>query len=693
MTTTRSQATDAVVAGPDMKAPKVWSHMIESGLIVGVAVFLFALTKIGAIPAAILTAVIAWPLGAGIAIRSADTPVSIYMIAAGLMAPAWMAYAKLAGVWHWPAIVSLVAVTVLLMVAGGMVWERHAAENRRADASAAAYAAAAVLRNIDSCFAKIGYPKVRATRIDSGRAGREIHLRLPDDGSVTLSTLRTLAERLSASLKMDAAAISFEGGSHGGQAVMVLDDTDVFDETIPFPEHQEWLDINKPIAVGMAALGEIGYLLFQEVATFLTGIRGWGKTNLLNVLIAQFSSCTNVVIWCIDLGGGGLAAPWVQPWVDDQILGDGTTCPRPVIDWIATTRGEAYEMFKAADRLITARREGLTRRMKIIPNRGKPAVILLGDEVATIFMQDGVREKQKMAEVSNIQMVAWANDITRLGRPAAVDPIWTTQRGTASMAGSMDLKSQCGQRIALGQAAEMDARAAVPDSEAAVKAISQLRHKGTGLIWLMGDPQKPKRLRVWKFFRLDTSVDEDHAKVTRIATRNSSAYIRASFDAADLAALGEPYTNRWENSELFRRIAPEPPAAAEQPAAAPGTTATAVVDRDAEKRAQLDMFDSMVSKDPELSGLKNFAGGFTAHGDMPPWRMRAHAIIAEKRIMGVATGEIRIQLKKEGFLNPQTNQPYTRETISRALAKDRDAGLISSKHDRWYPPMDIPPQP
>jgi hypothetical protein len=678
MTTTRSQPTPAKSLDPASR--HVWTNMIETGLAVGVALFLFALTKIHAFPAGALALVLSGSIAAGISIRSKSSPVVICAVAVAVTVPGWLVYAKLTGVWHWPALVSLVAVVGAVIVAGGLVWERHDMENRQASNRAATFAAAAARRKLIAAFTRIGLTDIQISRIEESRGNRIVYLRLPTDGSVTLNTLRTCVEKLCIPLKMDPGAITFEGGKHGGEVIMTLNEEDIFAETVLFPEHDEVLTITKPIPVGMAAVGALGRLLFREVATFLTGLRGWGKSNLLNVLIAQFSACEDAITWCVDLGGGSLSGPWIQPWINDEVLNNGAKGLRPCIDWVATTREEAYLMFKAADRLVEGRRNENAgkRRTKLVPSRAKPALVILGDEVADIFMLDAPREKQQLAGVSNVQMVAWANDITRKGRPSAVDPIWTTQRPTISQAGSGDLKSQCGLKITLGQMTEMDARSAVPDSDPAAKAIARLAHVGTGLIWQMGD--RDRKLKVWKFFRLDPGDEhpEDRAKVDRIAARCS--VIRPVFDEADLAVLGEDYAERWNRSELFQSLAPEPPATA---APAHSATATAVIDREAQKRAQLAEFQEMMGD--TLADLSTFAQGYTPQGNAPAWKLRAYALIAERALLGIATNEIFTILKKEGI-------GVDRSHIQRELGKDRDAGLLDSRNGRWYPKAAPPAQ-
>jgi hypothetical protein len=682
MTTTRSQPVKAPVPAPR----HIWKHVWEFGLAAGLITWLIPFIHISIIAAVVITAVISWGVAAGVAAASKSATVAVYILTAAIAPPAWVAGARLDGVWHWPATAALVAAVAAAMVAGGMVWERHAMERDAMSGRLAGEQETAELRRIERILSRVRLDGVEAAGMEVTRAGRCFRLKLPADGSVTLDTLRLAIPRLAVPLKTDEGAITFARGIHAGEALMTLDEDSILDEDVPLPENTAILTITKPLAVGMAAAGETGKLLFREIATLIHGIRGWGKSNLLNVLIAQFSSCVDVIIFCIDLSGGSLAGPWIQPWADDEVLRGGAGNLRPVIDWVATTREEAWEMLQAVDRLVRARREEnpAKRRVKVTPSADKPALMIIGDEVADIFGTDTPRSKQH--PVSNTQMVGTANDVTRQSRAAAVEPIWATQRPTISMTGSGDLKSQCGRRISLGQAAEADARSAIPDNDAAAKTIARLQFKGTALIWHAGS--HTKKLPVWKIFRLDPDPEEhpeDIEKLARIALRNSK--IRPVFDEADLAALGEAYQNRWERSRLFQAIAPEPPG--NVPEAPQEHTTAKTAGRAQQAKDDLAEFEALTRD--ETTGLGELAGygeGYTTHGQMPRWQIRMLTLIAERPHMGIPVYEIRSVLRREGFTN-RDGQEYSRETIQRALQDAREKGLVSNRHKRWYPGPDI----
>jgi hypothetical protein len=682
MTQTRSQP--AAVKTPVPEPRHVWRHAVEWTLVAGLVTFFIPFAHMPVLAAAIITVVAGGTVAGSVAMATHSPQLGLFACVAALAAAGWVTAAKLDGLWHWPVLAALVAAGGILLVAGGAFYDSHVADRRMAEEADASRAAMAECRKITAWFSKIGLDGVVAVSIEPARGSRKVSLRLPSNGSVTLTTLRMSIERLAVTMKADAASIAFDSGKHGGEAVMILDDGDILEEDVPFPEHTELLTITRPIAVAMASLGEMGKILFRELNAHLTGKTGSGKSNLLNVLIAQFSSCVDVIIFCIDLSGGSLASPWIKPWIDDEVLNGGQDNLRPVIDWVATTREEAWEMLCAVDRLVTSRREenGAKGRSKLTPHNKKPAVIFIGDEVVDVLGQNVPRAKQTVR--SNDQMIGMATEITRQDRAAAISAIWATQRPTVTMAGSGDLKSQCDLRISLGQVAEMDAASAVPDDNYAAKLIARLRHPGTGLVVRGGD--KPKSAKVWKFFRLDPDPDpesghpEDVAKIARIATRNSRH--RPVFDEADLLALGDAYRDRWEKSPLFQRVAPDAPAAgAGAPAAQPAAATTAVIDREAEKRADLEAFNELVGSDPDLATLSKLGAGFTRTGDMQPWQLRMYALLAETPLMGMSTGEIRIKLGKDGY-------DLTREHISKTLARDAQKGIVRSKGKnsatRWF---------
>ena len=122
------------------------------------------------------------------------------------------------------------------------------------------------------------------------------------------------------------------------------------------------LSIDNPIPIGVYEDGQVCSVTLREMATLIVGLRGSGKSNLLNVLLAQLARCADVLIFAIDLKGGRMAAPWIEPWLDHRT-------PRPVVDWLATDREEAERMLRA---LLRAGRPGPGRAAAARRSRPRP---------------------------------------------------------------------------------------------------------------------------------------------------------------------------------------------------------------------------------------------------------------------------------------------------------------------------------
>jgi hypothetical protein len=119
------------------------------------------------------------------------------------------------------------------------------------------------------------------------------------------------------------------------------------------------------------------------------------------------------------------------------------------------------------------------------------------------------------------------------GRSEAIDLIMATQRGTVTMTGSADLKSQCALRIGLGVASEADARLIIPDDVRIATDLARLRHPGTGIV----QQGKDGRVVPVKFYRIE------HEAISPIAERYGQ--IRPGPDKLLEDALGEDYATRW----------------------------------------------------------------------------------------------------------------------------------------------------
>ncbi len=272
-----------------------------------------------------------------------------------------------------------------------------------------------------------------------------MHLRLPGSGRVTFQTLAGAADRLEIAARLRHGSLRFERGRQAHQVILHVAERDVLARTVLLPDMQTPLSITRPIPLGLYQDGRTCAVTLREIATLIVGLRGSGKSNLLNVLLAQLARCPDVLIFAIDLKGGRMAAPWIQPWLAQRAAA-------PVIDWLATDREEAELMLRALVRAVDARARSCSGGEKITPSVRQPAILLVCDEVAVILGIGTGGPRLSEGGVTNVTLAGLATRLVMTGRSEAIDLVMATQRGTVTMTGSADLKSQCALRIGLGVA-------------------------------------------------------------------------------------------------------------------------------------------------------------------------------------------------------------------------------------------------
>jgi hypothetical protein len=129
------------------------------------------------------------------------------------------------------------------------------------------------------------------------------------------------------------------------------------------------------------------------------------------------------------------------------------------------------------------------------------------------------------------------------GRSEAIDLVMATQRGTVTMTGSADLKSQCALRIGLGVSSEADARLIIPDNVRIAADLAGLHHPGSGIV----QQGRTGRVLPVKFYRIE------HEEIGPIAER--SGWLRPEPDPLVAQALGDDYRTRWARYRARSRAA------------------------------------------------------------------------------------------------------------------------------------------
>lgn len=155
--------------------------------------------------------------------------------------------------------------------------------------------------------------------------------------------------------------------------------------------------------------------------TLIAGMKGSGKSGLLNRIWAHLALSDDVVQLGIDLKGGVELGPW-----------------RKLFHRIATSRAEAIEMIKMVEMLIDQRNRLMAQRgwksWKGSPEN--PWVCLSIDEAASLLGGS--------ATTKEIDRIA---EICRKGRAAGIAVIFATQYPTLEALGSSQIRAQIDQRF------------------------------------------------------------------------------------------------------------------------------------------------------------------------------------------------------------------------------------------------------
>jgi hypothetical protein len=610
----------------------LWQHAFESGLLASGAVLVLAL-----VGPALGLHVWQLALAEGIAgfvtalcvLKATDSmPLAFFWFFTGVWAAGWTVLAHFMETWSKASLGVLGAGFVICTPWGMFLWSSYREELARHQNKTRAISAGLEHESWRKRFEEVELGGVLITKIEPTFAGRDIQLRLPMHGRISLSTLKAHVERIETACNMREGTIRFSKGPTRGTAIMHLAEKDVLSQDVPFPMDLMHRTINEPFPIGMLENGEYAQVLFREVAGLIVGVRGGGKSNLINVLIAQLAQCVDCVIWMIDLKGGRAAAPWLEPWVADN---SGRT--RPVLDWVATTPEEAEAMLDCFNAWIDLRSRNAGGKEKVVPSPKEPAIVLVVDEMAKVFGQ-GFGNKAG-AGITNNQLANKAKAAVITGRSEAMDPVFATQRGTVTMTGDGDLKSQLQLRIGLGCTTSSDGGTVFPGDVQAQRRLVQLaKIPGAGVI------EHDEELTPFKIFRIDPDAG-DIKQVAEWCSRNTAAAPEEML----VKAGGEIYDERWSvrGQDLIEQVA----------------------------RRQL-------PEDEDLT-FEEITRGLESES-VNPIRTRVRDFVITAGTVGVSPARCRQLLEKAGYREDKDAPPDeklpTRETIQRWLSADAGSGMF-----------------
>ena len=332
----------------------------------------------------------------------------------------------------------------------------------------------------------------------------------------------------------------FEMGAHAGSVVLNVFERDILAEIRPYPFETGPKSIHDPMKLGEFATGEVCVVTFRELAELLVGIKGRGKSALINTHLAHLTGCVDAVVWMMDGKGGETAMPWLQPFLE-AVKQDHVPNARAALDWVAITEPEYDAMLIAAREVSKFRtKAGMT---PLVPTRERPSVIMIVEE-ASVITGTGNYGNVKRADLAREGVVT--------GRSSAVDWLLASQRATVTMLGSGDMKSNLDLRIGMGVTDAYDARDIFSDGKLAASLYALGDDPNYRGVFLMQAPGS-RRVMPAKGYWIEPSA------VPGIAARNAVFRPMLDRETANavherLEQLGVPggYYGRWDR--LFETL-------------------------------------------------------------------------------------------------------------------------------------------
>ncbi|WP_112134479.1 hypothetical protein [Glycomyces dulcitolivorans] len=219
-------------------------------------------------------------------------------------------------------------------------------------------------------------------------------------------------------------------GYHVGRVRLTCSRRSILADVLPMPPAPaDPRSILDPLAVGRFEDGEVAAEVYAYQTTSSIGQRDAGKSGLQNVMIDNYASCADCLIWTVDFKEGSVARHWLTPFAKGHR-------PTPVFDWVGFTPADVLAMVFELDRIAGIRARS-RRGDKIRPTPDLPAIRLMIDEVADLLagaINDPVKRKAVELLVK----------VVRKHRSEGLDIDIFSQRATMSFLGehARDLLSQ-----------------------------------------------------------------------------------------------------------------------------------------------------------------------------------------------------------------------------------------------------------
>lgn len=448
----------------------------------------------------------------------------------------WCSWAAMEGPWTGTAIGALLAGAVGLGLAIEGVHhheETVADEKIRHDAVKRAASMDAKRREIAEEWTErlqrvVTGSQVQIIGVEHWESGGGFTLDGDCAGGTKWKDFKAFEDALAADAKLpEGCGVEVSNGRDRAAVLLRVATVNAFIDDVPYPEDYSELSINEPAPFGVHRDGEQAAATLRELAGLAVARRGAGKTNLMNVGLAQGCRMVDNIDWVIDLNGGGLALPWLHAWHDA-----GRPGKKP-IDWVADTPQKALDMAEAAVRIAKARKVGYKKR-EIEANDDKlpvgpdvPAITIRCDEIAELF-SPRARQNQILKRAGDALV-----QLMELARAAAVNEFLAALRATQDVIAEPQILKQSGFRIGMqSDEAELAYLCGWGDK---VKP-EDIPYAGCGVMKVGQDLARP-----FKAYRITPQ------KIAKVVVETANRH--PDLDELSVKAAGEAYQRRWEKTD------------------------------------------------------------------------------------------------------------------------------------------------
>jgi len=446
--------------------------------------------------------------------------------AAWLGAGSWCSWAMAAGPWSTGGLVSLASLTLGLgtAMAGVNVSNRNAETAAEKEASSrwrTGLAAEWEERLKDVC----PQLKVEIVGVEKWESGAGYTLDGNCSGGTHWKDFAAYQDRLSSEAQLpEGCGVIVKPGAHRGAVLFDVSTVNALKDDVFYPEDYSPLTLNGPLPLGVYRDASVVAPNTRQLTALVSGRKGSGKTNLMQVMISGYARMNDNLVWVIDLNGGNLALPWLHA---------AGTPDRSPIDWVADTPEKALLMAKAALAIALARKPGY-KHLEIQANDDKlpvspqvPGILIAGDEIAELYSPKARRDPV-IRETGDILL-----RVVELARAVAVNALISALRVTQDVLSEPQFLKQSGLKIVVkSDDTEMNYAFGWSNKLTA----EDTPYPGTAGIKVLDEPAAP-----FKIYRIRPSQIADVV--------NATVGRHPTLDELSRQAAGDAYTNRWDNTD------------------------------------------------------------------------------------------------------------------------------------------------